>query len=166
MMTVSSSKEDVIHYRKRQSWDYHDKNGSIFFRMTRKDAFIKKDGKFIPYLGQDGRKQKKTFYPEHLNDYGQWIRGLPEFPEAGRPLYHLPDVIRSDKVIVVEGEKAADAAQKMFPNHVVTTNSGGAHAVSQSDWSVLKGKDVVLIPDADQSGESWLKGIARKLREV
>ena len=166
MMTVSSSKEDVIHYRKRQSWDYHDKNGSIFFRMTRKDAFIKKDGQFKPYLGQDGSKQKKTFYPEHLNDDGCWVRGLPEFPKAGRPLYHLPDVIRSDKVIVVEGEKAADAAQKMFPNHVVTTNSGGAHAASQSDWSVLKGKDVVLIPDADQSGESWLKGIARKLREV
>ena len=166
MMTVSSSKEDVIHYRKRQSWDYHDKNGSIFFRMTRKDAFIKKDGQFKPYLGQDGSKQKKTFYSEHLNDDGCWVRGLPEFPKAGRPLYHLPDVIRSDKVIVVEGEKAADAAQKMFPNHVVTTNSGGAHAVSQSDWSVLKGKDVVLIPDADQSGESWLKGIARKLREV
>ncbi len=166
MMTVSSSKEDVTHYRKGQSWDYHDKNGSIFFRMTRKDAFIKKDGQFIPYLNQDGHKQIKKFYSEHLNDDGQWVMGLPEFPKAGRPLYQLPDVIRSDKVIVVEGEKAADAAQKMFPNHVVTTNSGGAHAVSQSDWSVLKGKDVVLIPDADQSGESWLKGIARKLREV
>ena len=60
-MTVSSPKEDVIHYRKSQSWDYHDKNGSIFFRMTRKDAFIKKDGQSIPYLCQDGRKQKKHF---------------------------------------------------------------------------------------------------------
>jgi putative DNA primase/helicase len=71
-----------------------------------------------------------------------------------RPLYGLdrlaarPDAI----VLVVEGEKTADAAQQHFPNYVALTWPGGSNSASKADWSVLAGRRVVIWPDADGPG--------------
>ena len=50
------------------------------------------------------------------------------------PLYRLPDLIAADpgkQVVVVEGERCADAFSAAFPDAVVTTWFGGA------DWDEL-----------------------------
>lgn len=80
------------------------------------------------------------------------------FPKP-RPLYRL-DVLAAKpaaNVVVVEGEKAADAAQGLFPMAVATTWPGGAQAVKYADWSPLRGRKVLLWPDwdrhADPSGD-------------
>ena len=47
---------------------------------------------------------------------------------APRPLYHL-DMIAAEPegpIVVCEGEKAAEAAARIFPESVTTTSSGGA----------------------------------------
>lgn len=68
-----------------------------------------------------------------------------------RPLYGLDRLAaRPDApVLVVEGEKTADAAQALFPDFVAITSPGGSHAAHRADWSPLRGRDVTVWPDHD-----------------
>ena len=52
-------------------------------------------------------------------------------------------------VMVVEGEKSADAARRLFTGFVVVTWPGGANGVDVAEWSLLTGRDVVLWGDWD-----------------
>jgi DNA primase len=55
-------------------------------------------------------------------------------------------------ILVVEGEKTADAAQKLLPEHNVLTWSGGAGNVGKTNWECLAGREVVVWPDNDSGG--------------
>jgi hypothetical protein len=81
-----------------------------------------------------------------------------------RPLYGLDQLKANPEatVLVVEGEKTAEAAKTLFPDHAVVTWSGGCGSVHKSDWSVLKDRNVVIWPDNDQPG---LKAAA-KITEI
>lgn len=72
-----------------------------------------------------------------------------------RPLYN-GDLLAASPiapVLIVEGEKAAIAAQQYVPEGwVVTTWQGGANAVDKTDWSVLTGHTCVIWPDNDKAG--------------
>ncbi len=69
--------------------------------------------------------------------------------------------------MVVEGEKCADAAKSIFPDHVVVTSAGGAGSAGESDWTVLRGRSHALIwPDLDTPGAKYavdVKGILAAL---
>jgi putative DNA primase/helicase len=79
-----------------------------------------------------------------------------------RPLYRLDELAArpNDQVMVVEGEKAADAAQRLLVGHgiIVTTWPGGAKALRHVDWSPLQGRDVLLWGDADAVGATAMLG--------
>jgi hypothetical protein len=79
-----------------------------------------------------------------------------------RPLYGLNRLAArlGARVLVVEGEKAADAAGKLFPDFVVITSPGGANAARHADWAPLKGRDVVIWPDADKPGHGYAEAVA------
>jgi len=68
-----------------------------------------------------------------------------------RPLYNLDQLAaRPDApIILCEGEKTANAAAQIFPDYVATTSPGGANAAKQADWSPLKGRKVLVLPDAN-----------------
>ncbi len=66
-------------------------------------------------------------------------------------------------VLVVEGEKTAEAAKSLFPDYAVVTWSGGCGAVQKSDWSVLKDRSVTIWPDNDQPGMNAAAKIAEIL---
>lgn len=70
------------------------------------------------------------------------------------PLYGLDKLAaKPDKqVIIVEGEKTADAAQTLFPASVAITWVGGTQSVEHADWSPVYGRTVIVIPDADEPG--------------
>jgi uncharacterized protein (DUF927 family) len=86
------------------------------------------------------------------------------FP-APRPLYGLDRLAsRPDApVLVVEGEKATDAAQRLLPDHVCVTWPGGCKAVHHADWSPLKERNVTIWPDADEPGRLSAEEVARKI---
>lgn len=72
-----------------------------------------------------------------------------------RPLYNGDLLAASPAcpVLIVEGEKAADAAAQYAPDGwVVTTWQGGAKAVDQTDWAALGGHECVIWPDNDTPG--------------
>lgn len=98
---------------------------------------------------------------------GKTIRPLTPHRDAGggirwqwkgwadhRPLYNLDRLVARPgaAVLVVEGEKAADAAQELFPDMVATTWPHGAESASKADFSPLLGRVVFAWPDADEPG--------------
>jgi len=52
-------------------------------------------------------------------------------------------------VLIVEGEKCADAAADELPHLACVTWPGGSKAVDKADWSPLAGRDVIIWPDCD-----------------
>lgn len=89
-------------------------------------------------------------------------------PTAPRPLLGLPELAaRPDaRVIVTEGEKACEAAQRLAPHCVCVTWAGGAQAVDKADWQALAGRDVWLWPDADEPGAKAMQSVAATLGTV
>jgi hypothetical protein len=118
-------------------WDYRSSSGELIACVYRYD----------PEPG------KKEFRP--------WdVRARMCRAPDPRPLYNLPDVSRSDNVVLVEGEKCADA---LIRNGITaTTAMNGAKApVDKTDWSPLAGKAVLIWPDRDAPGWDYAEAAAR-----
>jgi hypothetical protein len=82
-----------------------------------------------------------------------------------RPLYNLPAVAASEAVVLVEGEKCADAL--MHLGIAATTAMGGAAAViGKTDWSPLTGKTVTVWPDHDEAGARYAEAVIPKLLAI
>ncbi len=90
----------------------------------------------------------------HLSGALAWRQKWIDRP---RPLYREDELAKRPQapVIVVEGEKAADRAQAMWPDHVAVTSPGGAANGAHADWSKLVGRRVVIIPDADETAAEY-----------
>lgn len=77
-----------------------------------------------------------------------------------RPLYRLPELLKADRVIFTEGEKAAEALAGR--GYTTTTAMAGSKAPAElTDWSPLAGRHVVVWPDADQVGLEHAAKVAR-----
>ena len=82
-----------------------------------------------------------------------------------RPLYGLELLAQRPNapVMVVEGEKCADAARRIFPDHVVVSPMNGAKSPQKADWSPLQGRDVTICRDNDKPGEAFEQTVGRIL---
>ena len=101
-----------------------------------------------------------------LNGKRGWHDRAPATP---RPLYglnRLSHAAPDATAILVEGEKAADAAQRLFPHHVALTWMGGAAADGSAVLSPLEGRNVILWPDADAPGRDVMARIAKRLTRI
>ena len=90
--------------------------------------------------------------------------GMGQWPEP-RPLYGLSRFRSCEQaVLLVEGEKAADAAQATVGNvYAVLTWPGGAQAWRKADFGVLEGRKILLWPDADEPGRACMVAIGQLL---
>ncbi len=115
-------------------WRYRDAAGALLFAVCRFDPpGARKE--IVPLsCGADGWRWKA--------------------PPEPRPLYGLDRLAArpAAPVLVVEGEKAADAAVGIFPGFAVVTWPGGAQAVGKADWTPLRGRLVAAWPDNDVPG--------------
>lgn len=131
------------------SSDTGKRGGNPVARYTYCDA----DGK---PLARKSRYEPKSFSWERWEN-GKWIKGLWGIKP---PLYRLPEIQKSQWAILVEGEKDADNGAGIgFP----TTTSGAAKSWQAEHADVLRGKDVVVIADADDSGRTHAQSIAASL---
>jgi hypothetical protein len=113
------------------------------------------DGRLLFYQRRferaGGRKSFAQLTYGMLDGKSGWHKKGPKRPY---PLYRLDRLTIADPdttVIVVEGEKACHAAERLFPTCVVTTWLNGANSVANSDWSPLRRfKRVIWWPDADK----------------
>ncbi|MFU0496723.1 DUF927 domain-containing protein, partial [Pseudomonas syringae pv. actinidiae] len=140
-------------------WIYRDDQGQPLMALYRFDLG--------PY---EDDKPKKVFAPltwckRSDGETTQWRwQGLPE----PRPLLRRDElaVRASAPVVLCEGEKAADAAADLMPNHVATCWPNGSNSWHKADLTPLKGRDVLLWPDNDDSGTACMDAVAHKLREI
>ncbi len=122
-------------------------------------------GYVVRYEDQDGNKQILPFFKRNN---GKWQAGIPENLKEKRPLYRL-DALQKDTnktVVITEGEKAADAAQRLLgSDFICTTSLGGAQAASKTNWSPIKGRKVIIWPDADIPGLKYTIDVIRILQQ-
>lgn len=77
-----------------------------------------------------------------------------------RPLYNLPAVATAWEIVLVEGEKCAEALIRA--GFTATTAMHGAKApVDKTDWTPLVGKQVLIWPDRDAPGWAYAENVAR-----
>lgn len=128
-----------------QKWPYRAEDNTVLGIVARYDG---PDGKeIIPFFKRDGQR---------------WASGAAPVP---RPLYGLDELPGYDgDVVVVEGEKACDAAQKLVSDAVALTWPGGSNAVKKADWSPMRGKNVIVWPDADGPGLKAARDVAEACR--
>jgi hypothetical protein len=128
-------------------YDYRDEAGTLAFQVVR-------------YVG-------KQFTQRRPDGHGGWIYNLQG---VERVLYRLPELVASTSesaVYVVEGEK--DVETLRHRGLVATTNPQGAGKWSHVETCahrVLRGRHIVLIPDADEKGRSHANDIAASLLGV
>ena len=119
-----------------------------------------------PANGSPGGKQVKPFtFCEGPDGQREWrCKGFPE----PRPLYGLDRLTARPgaDVLVVEVEKAADAAERKFPSYVVITSPGGSSAARKADWTALSGRPVAIWPDADGPGTRYAADVAEMARQA
>ncbi|KXV35721.1 topoisomerase [Gluconobacter thailandicus] len=139
-----------------QAWPYHNRDGRVTHYVVRRGSG--KD-KFYTALTW-GRKDGVLGW--HMKQ-----------PKAPRPLYRLHAIAKAKQIIVCEGEKAADAAQTMFPRIICISWMAGTNNVTNTDWSPLAGKNVLIWPDNDEPGQkaadeivSILSGLAASVRKL
>lgn len=89
-------------------------------------------------------------------------------PPTLRPLYGLDRLaVRPDApVMVVEGEKSAEAAGLLFPDCVAIASQGGSKAAGKSDWSPLQGRAVTVWPDQDEPGAAYAVMVAELAKQA
>jgi putative DNA primase/helicase len=95
-------------------------------------------------------------------DGATWQWKAPAGPRPlllSHPLAERPDA----PVLMVEGEKAWDAARRLFPFAIACTWSGGCKAISKTGWAVLTGRKIVLWPDNDAPGLHAMAELAQRL---
>ena len=126
------------------SWTYHDVAGVPVLYVCRFDI----------------SNSEKEFRPWT----GAW-KGLA----APRPLYDLPALSadpRDRPVLVVEGEKTADAAAALLDEYSVTTWAHGGKSVDQTDWAPLRDRPVTIWPDSDDEGRATALKVAAQCRDA
>ena len=123
-------------------WDYYDRDGSLLVCVYRYDPPGKKK-EFRPWDVRTRKWQAPTV----------------------RPLYNLPGITNAIDVVLVEGEKAAQALIDM--GIVATTSMHGSNApVDKTDWSPLAGKNVTVWPDKDKAGWEYAEAVTKAAQDA
>ena len=126
-----------------QWFDYVTADGDLAYRIER-IQFDNGDKRFVPHLPDGTRK----------------------CPKESRVLYNLKAISENvgDYVCLCEGEKTADAL--ISCGMIGTTFAFGCGAWEDQYAAALEGQRVVLMPDADESGEKWLNEVSDGLAGI
>jgi hypothetical protein len=147
---ILADKKEVVAYCQRagqvRSWYIYGQKSAptlIVARIEQNNGSKKTFRQFTPTEG--GYAAKNTNEPGTL------------------PLYRQDEVASLDTVLVVEGEKACEAAWQMGIPAV--TSAMGSKNASWSDWSALAGKKVIIWPDNDKPGAEYADEVSVILKD-
>ncbi len=125
-------------------YEYNAKDGTLLGYVLRVD--FKDGGKFTPTI----QFCRDTDSKEVAAHWTMW-----RFDEP-RPLYRMDELEDDGAVVIVEGEKCADALGG-FVDNVITWPQGTSN-FAKADWSMLDGRDVIIWPDNDKPGHEVTYG--------
>jgi putative DNA primase/helicase len=129
-------------------WSYRDAAGRLLSKVWRFDPAGKRKI-FLPL----------SFWRDATGCLAWHWKGVP----APRPLYGLDRLAASPgaPVVICEGEKAADAAARIFPKSACMTSPGGCMAEKEANFEPLAGRRVLIWPDCDEAGARYGRNMAR-----
>jgi hypothetical protein len=135
---------DILH-------EYRDADDRLLFYVKRIQASGGKGKQFIPltYGVLDGKLG--------------WHDKAPSAPKPPYGLNRLSHAQPDATALLCEGEKAADAAQHMFPEHVGMSWMGGANADELADVTPLASRSVILWGAADAPGRKAVERLAVRI---
>lgn len=143
----------VTSYTPEEVYPYHDSaTGGVMGYVLRVPIKGKKITPLLMWCRHDDGREGWAHYP------------MPE----PRPIYRqerlsmLPD----KQVLVLEGEKCADAAWKPFSGLACIGWQGGGKSAAKTDWSPLRDRDVILWRDNDEPGRVTMERVAELIHEV
>ncbi|MBL0422486.1 hypothetical protein JI739_19215 [Ramlibacter sp. AW1] len=120
-------------------WDYLDASGKLIAVVYRYDP----PGRRKEFRPWDAKRRKTA-------------------PPDPRPLYNQPGLAQAHQVVLVEGEKCAQALIDL--GVCATTAMHGANApIDKTDWSPLAGKTVLIWPDRDKPGWDYAAQAAQAI---
>jgi hypothetical protein len=123
------------------TYDYTDENGLLLYQTV--------------------RYEPKDFRQRRPDGQGDWVWNLKDVRKV---LYRLPAVLAAPIVFVVEGEKDADALTEL--GVVATTSPMGACKWRSGYSQFLRGKQVYVLPDADEKGRQHAADVMKSLEGV
>jgi putative DNA primase/helicase len=132
-----------------QRWWYRDRSGRRLYAVDRYEWQKGDDRKsFVPWTLWQERDGTLAWHKRH--------------PPEPRRLYGLDTLGQrpAATVLVVEGEKTADAAAAVLPDYVAVTSPGGSNAARAANWSALKERHVVIWGDNDEPGRKYAQEVA------
>jgi len=142
----------------------HAKLGEPVMRWEYRDAEGRVLGYKLRFATDTNGGGEKTYRPltfcEGPNGRREWR--WQDFPTP-RPLYGLDRLAARPEapVLIVEGEKTADAAERLFAEFVSICSPNGADAPQGADWRPLAGRNLFAWPDADPKGCDYVSEAAR-----
>ena len=127
---------------RKGEWHYTDAEGTIIASVYR----FEPEGGGKEFLPWDAVKRR----------YGN--------PDI-RPLYNLPGILQSSRVVVTEGEKAA---QHLIDRGICATCvMGGSNSpLERTDLEPLAGKEIIIWPDADEPGRKFGASFAQAVEPI
>lgn len=140
----SADPPDFRHSRLGQpskTWSYFDADSNQVGYVARFET-VKRDGR----PGKETLPMCWAVNTQTGEQNWRWLSfGIP------RPLYGAELLAQYPQrpVMVVEGEKTADAGRQLFTGFVVLSWAGGGKAVDMADWAPLAGRNVTLWGDWD-----------------
>lgn len=157
LRTISKKLDEQYNEVARHS--YKDETGQILFYTLRL---------------MDKNTAKKLILPLSYGCYKgnetspRW--SLKSYQTKNRPLYHLDLLLAQPQatVLVVEGEKTADAANQIFAGEKIIAVSwmGGCSAVNKTDWTPLMLRELIIWPDNDLAGFQASDAIVCTMRRL
>jgi Ti-type conjugative transfer relaxase TraA len=150
-------KQGFLHYNTlADKYEYRDLQGNLLFINLRFHNKKTGDKVFLPVSYGIEEGQNPCWKTKGFN-------------LGKKPLYNLHELGKNSDfpVLIVEGEKTANAAKEKYGNEIVCmTWSGGSGAVESTDWSPLKGKDIIIWPDCDEPGKEAAEKVINQLKKV
>ena len=141
------------HYGRPQAlWAYRGADGALLGYVRR---FATSDGgkEIVPLVWARNEAKGRAEWRDM-----QW--------PVPRPLYGLERLRDGRTVLVVEGEKCVDAAREVLGEALdVVTWPGGGNAVDRADWSVLRGRKVIIWPDCDDARDKRTGELLEEARQ-
>ncbi len=136
----NQSKASAFDWSKATVFDYTDEAGNLLFQV-----------------GRIGSGDSKEIRQRRPNGRGGWINSLGD---VRRVLYRLPEVLAARSVLIVEGEKATEAARLalsdagLLGEYAVTTSPGGSKKWKSEFCEHFIGRRIFVLPDNDFAGKS------------
>jgi len=157
------AKED----REDARYAYRDSDGKLLFytlRLVSKETG-KKSGVLPLSYGHVERRESHPVWKVKRFNIKDNPLGLDKNPLYGQ---HLLKQNPDAKVIIVEGEKTTDAAQKLLGKEYVAISwMGGSQAVPRNNqWDALAGREVIIWPDNDKAGYEASEAVVKELSKV